>query len=79
MVYDFPVSSSITYLTVPVPRMVRPKAILSRVLTVWSSFRVTKSSLNGVEICEAQVSKYSLKFFNVAIVVELVTMALHVS
>ena len=55
MVYGFPVSSSIMYLTVPVPQIVIPEAMLLRVPSVCSSFRVTKSSLNGVDMCEAQV------------------------
>ena len=57
MVYGFPVSSSIMYLTVPVPQIVIPEAMPLRVLSVCSSFRVTKYSLNGVDMCEAQVSK----------------------
>ena len=46
---------------------------------MWSSFKVTKSSLNGADMCEAQVSKYSLICFNVAIGVDIVTMDFHVS
>ena len=46
---------------------------------MWSSFRVKNSSLNGVEMCEAQVSKYSLMCFNISVGVDLDTMALHVS
>ena len=79
MAYGFPVSSSITYLTVPVPRMVIPEAMTSRVMALWYSFRVTNYSLNGVDMCEAQVSKYSLTCFTVAIVVELSTMDFCVS
>ena len=59
--------------------MVIPAVMLSRVPEVWSSFRVTKSSLNGLDMCEEQVSKYSLTCVAVAIEVEFATMDLHVS
>ena len=79
MVYGLPVLSGITYLTVPVPQMVIPEKMLSRVPEVWSLFRVTNYSLNGMDMSEAQVSKYGLTFFTVEIVIELDTMDLHVS
>ena len=46
---------------------------------VWGSFVVTKYYLNGVYMCETQVSKYSLTCFTVAIGVDLATIDLHVS
>ena len=57
MVCGFPLSPIITYLTVPVPQTVIPEAMPPRITEVWSSFRVTKYSLNGVNMFEAQVSK----------------------
>ena len=62
-----------------VSRMVRPEEMLLRVPEVWYSFKVTKSSLNGVKMCEAQVLKCRLTCFTVSIGVELSTIALHVS
>ena len=53
--------------------------MMLRIPALWYSFRVTKDSLNGVDMCEAQVSKYSLVCCTVSIGVELATMDFHVS